>query len=88
MGSGCYSVCIEVTFYTRGPQFKSSDRQNVYLLYWKDENKEKEAWNGPSQNSVKAKINRDHYWELQDYEAKWFVPPQKLWRKNRLGTSK
>ena len=55
-GSGCGSVGGAVTFDTRGPQFESSHRQkfiytlNICLLstvYWKDENKEKEAGNGP-----------------------------------------
>ena len=38
-----------VTFYTRGPGFKSSREQHLVhislliTLYWKDENKEKEA---------------------------------------------
>ena len=51
-GSGCGSVGRAVPFSSRGPQFESSHRQkfilNIYCqLYWKDENKEKEAGNGP-----------------------------------------
>ena len=51
----CYNYLKEamvdrvVTFYTRGPGFKSSREQHLvhisllFTLYWKDENKEKEA---------------------------------------------
>ena len=55
-GSGCGSVGRAVASDTRGPQFESSHQQkfiykwNICLLstvYWKDENKEKEAGNGP-----------------------------------------
>ena len=55
-GSGSGSVGRAVTSNTRCPRFKSSHRQkfiyalNICLLstvYWKDENKEKEAGNGP-----------------------------------------
>ena len=52
-GSGCGAVGREVTSDTRGPRFESSHRQlllNIYLLLTvcrKDENKEKEAGNGP-----------------------------------------
>jgi len=48
-GSGCGSVGWAVTSNTRGPQFESSHKQNLYWtfiycqLYWKDKNKEKEA---------------------------------------------
>ena len=54
--SGCGSVGRAVTSDTRGPRFESSHWQkfihilNICLLstvYWKDENKEKEAGNGP-----------------------------------------
>ena len=54
--SGCGSVGRAVASNTRGPLFESSHRQKfIYLLnicflstvYWKDENKEKEARNGP-----------------------------------------
>ena len=49
---GCGSVGRVVASGSRGPQFESSHWQikslNVYCqLYWKDENKEKEAMNGP-----------------------------------------
>ena len=53
MVGGCGAVGREVASYTRGPRFKSSHRQlllNIYLLLTvcrKDENKEKEAGNGP-----------------------------------------
>ena len=56
LGSGCGSVGRAAAFNTRGPRFDSSHRQkfiytlNICLLstvYWKDENKEKEAGNGP-----------------------------------------
>ena len=49
--SGCGSDGRAVASNSRGPRFKSSHRQNLYKtfycqLYWKDENKEKEAANG------------------------------------------
>ena len=52
MDSGCGSVGRAVTSNSRGPQFESSHWQKIILnidcqLYWKDENKEKEAGNGP-----------------------------------------
>ena len=53
MGSGCGAVGRAVASDTRGPGFESSHRQlllNIYLLLpvcRKDENKEKEAGNGP-----------------------------------------
>ena len=52
MGSGGGSIGRAVASNSRGPQFESSHRQkfllNIYCkLYWKDENKEKEAGNGP-----------------------------------------
>ena len=56
MGSGCGSVGRAVAYDTRGPRFESSHRQKfIYILnicllstvYWKDENKEKEAGDGP-----------------------------------------
>ena len=55
-GSGCGSVGTVVASNTIGPQFKSSHQQTIiYILnncflstvYRKDENKEKEAGNGP-----------------------------------------
>ena len=50
--SGCGSVDRAVASYSRGPQFESSHWQHFILnmnfqLYWKDENIEKEAGNGP-----------------------------------------
>ena len=56
LGSGCDSVGKAVASDTRGPQFESSHWQKfIYILnicllstmYWKDENKEKEAGDGP-----------------------------------------
>ena len=51
----CGSVGRAVASYTRGLQFESSHRQKIIILnicllstvYWKDENIEKEAGNGP-----------------------------------------
>ena len=54
LGSGCGAVGRAVAYDTRGPGFESSHRQlllNIYLLLTvcrKDENKRKEAGNGPS----------------------------------------
>ena len=53
VGSGCGAIGRAVASNTRGPGFESSHRQlllNIYLLLTvcrKDENKEKEAGNGP-----------------------------------------
>ena len=53
MGSGCGAVGRAVASDTRGPGFESNHRHillNIYLLLTvcrKDENKEKEAGNGP-----------------------------------------
>ena len=56
VGSGCGSVGKAVASDTRGLRFESSHRQKfIYILnicllstvYWKDENKEKEAGDGP-----------------------------------------
>ena len=52
MGSGCGSVGRAVVSNSRGPQLESNHQQkfipNIYCqLYWKDENKEKDAENGP-----------------------------------------
>ena len=49
-GSGCGSFGRAIASDTRDPQFKSRHWQNIiYQLYnRKDENKEKEAGNGPS----------------------------------------
>ena len=57
-GSGCGAVGRAVASYIRGPGFESSHRQlllNIYLLLTvcrKDENKEKEAGNGPFLKSI------------------------------------
>ena len=54
MGSGCGAVGRAVAYDTRGPGFESSHWQlllNIYLLLTvcrRDENKRKEAGNGPS----------------------------------------
>ena len=52
LGSGCGSVGRAVDSDSKGPWFESSHQQKFILkiycqLYWKDENKEKEAGNGP-----------------------------------------
>ena len=56
LGSGCGSVCRAIASDARGPRFVSSHRQTFISdislltycqLFWKDENKEKEAGNGP-----------------------------------------
>ena len=63
LGSGCGSVGRAVASNTRGPRFESSHWQkfifilNICLLwtvYWKDENKEKEAGNGPYFNNLRS----------------------------------
>ena len=65
VGSGCGAVGRVVASNTRGPGFESSHWQlllHIYLLLAvcrKDENKEKEAENGP----FKKKIQR--WWYLQ-----------------------
>ena len=52
-GSGCGSIGREVASDTTGPRFESSHRQLLLYQYFllticrKDENKEKEAGNGP-----------------------------------------
>ena len=62
-GSGCGTVGRAVAYDTRGPGFESSHRQlllNIYLLLTvcrKDENKEKEAGNGPSFKKTKYLIS-------------------------------
>ena len=62
-GSSCGSVGRAVASDTRGLRFESSHRQkfiytlNICLLstvYWKDENKGKEAGNGPFLKNKKA----------------------------------
>ena len=61
VGSGCGAVGRAVASNTGGPKFESSHRQlllNIYLLLTfcrKDENKEKEAGDGPF--FLKKKIN-------------------------------
>ena len=57
MGSGCCSVGRVVTSDSRGPQFESGHQQKCILyvycqLYWKDENKEKEAEISPFYKNI------------------------------------
>ena len=52
LGSGFGSVGRAIASNSKGPRFESSHQQKFILnifcqLYWKDENKEKEAGNGP-----------------------------------------
>ena len=55
LGSGCGPVGSAVASNSRGLQFKTSHRQKLYwVLYWKDENKEKEAGNDPFQKNLTA----------------------------------
>ena len=60
--NGCGAVGRAVASDTRGPGFESSHRQlllNIYLLLtvcWKDENKEKEAGNGPCLKTLPKNI--------------------------------
>ena len=58
-GSGCGSVGRAVASNTRDPRFESRHRQSfIYQLYIrKDENKEKEAGNGPSFKKTKYLIS-------------------------------
>ena len=64
LGSGCGTVDITVASNTRGHGFEPSQRQlllNIYLLLTvcrKDENKEKEAENGPFKKVQYLTINR------------------------------
>ena len=56
-GSGCGSVGRAVASDSRGLQFEFSHWQKIILniycqLYWKDENKEKEAESGPFKNKI------------------------------------
>ena len=61
MGSGCGSVGTAVASDTRGPGFEYSHWQllNIYFLLIacrKDENKEKEAGNGPFKKNLQASM--------------------------------
>ena len=63
LGSGCGSVGRAVTANSRGPRFESSHWQhfilNIYCqLYWKEENKVKEAENGPLKNGPAPNVIR------------------------------
>ena len=63
MGSGGGSIGRAVASNSRGPRFESSHRQkfilNIYCkLYWKDENKEKEAGNGPFSKKKKESLKQ------------------------------
>ena len=69
-GSGCGSVGRAVASDTRGPRFESSHRQKIILniycqLYWKDENKEKEAGNGPFKKNKNDYSNL--WWQNRPY---------------------
>ena len=75
-GSGCGSVGRAVASNTRGPRFESSHRQIfIYILKicilstvcWIDENKEKEARNGP------FKKNREQERERERFEQNCFA---------------
>ena len=64
-GSGCGSVGRVVSSKSRGPWFESSHWQKIILnifcqLYWKDENKEKEAWNGPFKKCAQMAFAKRH----------------------------
>ena len=69
MGSGCRAVGRAVASNTRGPGLESSHWQlllNIYLMLTvctKDENKEKEAGNGPfkKQNLKIHKLNQNFF---------------------------
>ena len=61
LGSGGGSVTRAVASDSRGPRVKSIHWQKVILdiycqLYWKDENKEKEAGNGPFKKMFEINI--------------------------------
>ena len=62
MGSGCGSVGRAVASNTKDPQFKSRNQENyTYQLYYrKDENKEKEAGNGPSFKKTRRHKMKQH----------------------------
>ena len=63
LGSGCGSVGRAVASDARGPRFESPQSLakfifNIYFqLYWKGENKEKEAGNGPFKKQVSEHNN-------------------------------
>ena len=75
---------------TRGPQFKSTHRQNFILniycqLYWKDGNEEKEAGNGPFKKcklTVFMKQILSGFWWTKSWKLRegfmrpsWFLTP-------------
>ena len=79
VGSGCGSVGRAVTSDNRGRRFESSHRQKfIYILnicllstvYWKDENKEKEAGNGP--------FLKKKYFFIKPRNTKKLKPVQKV----------
>ena len=83
MGGGCGSVGRAVASNTRGPRFESSHRQNfIFILnicllstvFWKDENKEKEAGCGP----FKKKIMFTSAWDLKITQFPVFTLGNKL----------
>ena len=81
-GSGCGAVGRAVASKTRGPRFESSHQQKfIYILnicllstvYRKDENKEKEAGNGPFFNTFCETFMQPNG---QIFET-WFLPKGK-----------
>ena len=64
LGSGCGSDGRAVASNSRGLRFESIHCQKFILnincqLYWKDKNKEKEAWNGPFLKKLEASMLND-----------------------------
>ena len=87
MGSGGGSVGRAVAPDSRGPRLESSHRKkiilNIYSLYWKDENKEKEAGNGPFLKKTKmdpmsyfysiAKLKQNNFETLKRIDMTWII---------------
>ena len=82
LGSGCGSVGRAVASNSRGPLFVSSHRQKYILnincqLYWKDENKEKEAGNGPfKKNCIRNISGRGSYLGILIIVILWSIVPK------------
>ena len=74
LGSGCGAVGRAVASDTRGPGFESSHWQLLLNIYYcrKDENKEKEAGNGPFK---KTTINVSKCIPFTPYECFFFPLP-------------
>ena len=90
LGSGCGSVGRAVTFNSRGPRCESSHWQKIILniycqLYWKDENKEKEAWNGPfkDNNFVSKTLTLCRVFQLRRFS--YFIAAAAVDRKWDIG---